>query len=479
MLVIEKINETYITVKVDDRGIEQELSSYFTFKVPNYQFMPRYKLGIWDGTISLYNKSNKTIYYGLLPQVLKFAKDRNYEILLKSEFNDQEYSLHEAQLFFDKINIKKFERYDHQLIPYVKSVRKGRSLILSPTGSGKSFIIWMLTKYYNKRTLIIVPTLALIHQMAGDFVDYGCDPEDIHKIYSGQEKYTDHQIIIGTWQSVAKLPQKWLDAFDIVIGDEVHLFAAKTLSGIMEKLNKCQYRFGLTGSLDKSETNKLVLVGLFGQVIKETTTKELMDKGILASMLIKCLVLRYPDEIRKASARSKYEDEKVYIIGKDSRNNFLKNLALSLKGNTIILYERIEQHGDLLNAKLAPEVGNRKYFYIHGGVSGEERDAIRPIVEEESDAIILASYGTFSTGINIKNISNIIFASPYKSQVKILQSIGRGLRKLGDKRLTLFDIVDDMRWKSYKNHMLRHFEERIKIYDAEQFDYRLYMVGIS
>jgi len=277
-----------------------------------------------------------------------------------------------------------------------------------------------------------------------------------------------------------KLPKTWLSEFEVVIGDEVHLFSAKSLTTILENMDNTKYRFGLTGTLDKSETNKLVLTGLFGSIIQETTTAELIEKKVLAPLNIKCIILKYPDEIRKSVVKAEYQDEINYIISNEYRNNFLKNLALSLKGNTLMLFTRIESHGDILDKKIREAISeDRKYFYVHGGVDGEERDRLRAIVEKENDAIILGSFGVLSTGINIKNISNIIFASPYKSQVKVLQSIGRGLRALGDKKLTLFDVADDLSWKKSRNHTLNHFTERVKIYDSQEFTYKLYFVGIK
>lgn len=482
MITIEKLNETHLRVRCSDAGVAAEMSEYFKYRVEGYQFMPKYKARMWDGFFKLYNMHTKCIYVGLLPVVEKFAKDRDYPIEYKSEFLEKEFSVHEAEQFFESLGTS-FNKEDFQtnlqITTFAKAIRKKRSLIISPTGSGKSFIIYLLTRYYNKKTMIIVPNIALVHQMTQDFVDYGFDKDRIHKVYADKDKNTDHDVVIGTWQSLSKMPQERLDQFKVVVGDEVHLFSAKILTGLMEKLVSCEHRFGLTGSLDKSECNKLVLLGLFGNIIQETTTAELIEKKVLAPLSIKCIILKYPEAVRKSVRGAEYESEIEHIISKDSRNNFIKNLALSLKGNTLILFTRIEKHGDILDRKIAPLVGDRKYFYIHGGVGGEDRDAIRPIVEQENSAIILASYGTLSTGINIKNISNIIFASPYKSQVKVLQSIGRGLRALGDKKLTLFDIADDISWKKTKNHTLRHFADRVEIYDAQQFPYELHLVGIS
>jgi superfamily II DNA or RNA helicase len=220
---------------------------------------------------------------------------------------------------------------------------------------------------------------------------------------------------------------------------------------------------------------------LFGPVRKVTTTAELIEQKHLADFRIKAIVLSYPDEIRQMIARAgDYQAEIDYIVRLEARNNFIKNLALSLDGNTLLLFQFVDKHGQLLYDKLKANCGDRKIFFIHGGVDGEERDKVREIVEKESNAIIVASFGTFSTGINIRNLHNVIFASPSKSRIRNLQSIGRGLRKSETKsEAVLFDIADDMVWKSKKNYTLLHFMERVKVYNEEKFNYKIFKVSLT
>jgi len=315
--------------------------------------------------------------------------------------------------------------------------------------------------------------------MYSDFQSYGFNSEKYcHKIYSGQDKDTNKPVVITTWQSVYKLDKDWFDSFDVIVGDEAHLFKAKSLTTLMCKLENCVYRFGFTGTLDGTQTHKLVLEGLFGPVNRVTSTRELMDQKHLADFKIKIITLKY-DEIQcKMVSAMKYQDEMDYLVSHQGRNNFIKNLTLSLEGNTLLLFQYVDKHGQLLYNDLKDE--NRKVFFIHGGVKGEERDDIRRIVEGESDAIIVASYGTFSTGVNIRNLHNVIFASPSKSKIRNLQSIGRGLRKSDTKSsAVLYDISDDLSYKDKSNFTLKHLLERIDIYDEEEFDYKLYTVSIK
>jgi superfamily II DNA or RNA helicase len=239
----------------------------------------------------------------------------------------------------------------------------------------------------------------------------------------------------------------------------------------MTKLINCKYRFGLTGTLDGTQTHRLVLEGLFGKVEKVTTTKELIDKDTLADLKIKCILLKHKEEDCKIVKDLKYNEELDYIVSHKERNHFISRLCEKLSGNTLCLYQLVEKHGVLLHDLMKDF--KRKVFFIHGGT--ETRENIRAITEKEKNAIIIASYGTFSTGINIRNLHNIVFASPSKSRIRVLQSLGRGLRKSNQSVLytTLLDIGDDFSHKERKNFTLSHFLERINIYNEEQFDYEI------
>jgi superfamily II DNA or RNA helicase len=475
-VVIRKYDEVHNRIECDP-GIAMEIADYFTFDVPGAKFSPKYKSKIWDGKIRIFNPMTKLLYCGLTEQLGKFCTSRDYQLELDEGFEDTEFSLVEAKNFVAKL-APKYEPRDYQLDAFVHAVRKSRSLLLSPTGSGKSLIIYLLCCFYRKKTLVIVPTTSLVHQMTSDFEDYGYPTGQIHKIMSGQEKHSDKMVTVATWQSIYKLPKQWFKQFDVVFGDEAHLYKAKSLTTIMTAL-QCKYKFGLTGTLDGTEVNPLILQGLFGPVRKVITTSELMDQKHLAELSIKALVLKYPDEIRKLVSTYDYQAEMDFLTQSSIRNKFIKNLALSLSGNTLLLFQYVEKHGKVLYDMLAKESIDRNVFFISGDVSGEKREEIRKIIETETNAIIVASYGTSSTGINIKNLSNVIFASPSKSRVRNLQSIGRGLRTSETKTTaTLYDIADNLSWKSKKNYTLLHFLERVRMYNGEKFKYKVYNINL-
>jgi len=479
-LVIKKKNEVFLQIKCEPH-IRHELSDEFTFDVPGAKFMPQYRSKYWDGKIRLYNVQKQEIYVGLLDKVTTFCKTYNYDFEFENSkyyglpYEETESISYEGVKDYLKA-ISKYKARDYQIEGVFDALQKNRRLIISPTGSGKSLMIYAITRYhvsYGRSILIVVPTTSLVEQMYKDFIDYGWDVEEYcHRIYAGKDLLSQKNVIISTWQSIYKLPKKWFERFSVIIGDEAHQFKSKSLVSIMTKLYDTKYRYGFTGTLDGTQTHKWVLEGLFGPSYKIVDTKQLQEKGFLAKLNIKVLLLKHG-----AQKFETYEDEIQYLIGHEKRNKFIRNLALDLKGNTLILFSRVAAHGQVLYDLI--NNNKRKVFFVHGGVDTEEREEVRRITEEESNAIIVASFGTFSTGINIKNLHNIIFASPSKSRIRTLQSIGRVLRKSQNKlKATLYDVADDCKKGSRQNYTLNHLIERIKYYNEENFSYDIIQITI-
>ena len=483
-LIISKKNEVYLQVKAEPH-VYYVLSDQFTFEVPGAKFMSSYRSKYWDGKIRLFNTQTGEIYVGLLDKVTKFCDDHGYTY----EFVDNKYYglPFESNDFISKEGVKdymnaicKYSPRDYQVEGVYDALKHNRKLLISPTASGKSLMIYSLVRYYvekKQNILIVVPTTSLVEQMYKDFADYGWDVGSYcHKIYAGKERETDSQVIITTWQSIYKLPRKYFERFNVVIGDEAHQFKSKSLISIMSKLADAKYRFGFTGTLDGTQTHKWVLEGLFGASYKIIRTEELMQKGYVAKLDINVLLLKHP-----AHKFENFEEEVQYIINHERRNKFIRNLALDLKGNTLVLFARVEGHGEPLYHMINNNtVDERQVFFVHGGVDTKDREKVREITEQENNAIIVASYGTFSTGINIKNLHNVIFASPSKSRIRNLQSIGRVLRKGNNKtKATLYDIADDISYKSRRNYTLNHLIERIKVYNEENFNYDIVNIPLK
>jgi superfamily II DNA or RNA helicase len=483
---ITDLNDVYI--KVDcERSIAKELSDFFTFTVPNYQFTPAYKKRKWDGKIRLYNIHTRVIYKGLLDYVVSFCKDRNYTFDTTGVTSPGHAGELLVEDFIESLNLSvnniRIEPHSHQIDAVSYSIKNGRSLLLSPTGSGKSLIIYILLRYYlsiipkDKKILIVVPTTSLVSQLFSDFKDYSSMndwsvDDNVHKIFSGQSKETNKQIVISTWQSLYKIDPRYFWDFEVAFGDECHLFKAKSLTGLMEKLTTAKYRFGTTGTLDGSKTHKLVVEGLFGRVFKTTTTKELIEKDLLSQLEIDCLIFSYNQQEIETIKRASYQDEIAWLIKNKRRNAFISDLSASLKGNTLVLFNFVEKHGIPLYDKLKDKKDD--VYLIHGGTDVDQREEIRHVVDNNTNSTLVASYGTCSTGINIKNIHNIVFTSPSKSVIRVLQSIGRGLRKSNQKdKVKVYDIADNLCYKKWRNHTMRHLDERVKIYNNERFQYNI------
>ena len=484
MTTIIKKNEVFLKVEAEPH-LHKELSEHFQFEVPGAKYMPAVKRRYWDGKIRLYSPGTGEIYVGLFDYLTDFLEQRGYDYEVEEDKyygrpNEvEEYVTPEGTAAFVRALRLPFKARDYQLKGIYSAIKFRRKLLLSPTGSGKSLIIYALVRWHllkKREILIIVPTVSLVEQLYKDFIEYGWNVRDVHKIMGGVEKYTDQPVVISTWQSIYKEPKKFFERFDVIIGDEAHQYKAKSLTGILTKCFDAKYRIGLTGTLDGMEAHQLVLEGLFGRVDRVTKTADLMKKGHLTPLKVRVVLLRHgwvPFD--------HYQQEMDYLCMHTRRSNFICNLALDLKGNTLVLFNYIEKHGEplweMINNKVSKD---RKIFFIHGGVDAVEREEARAICEREKDAIILASYGTFSTGINIKNLHNVIFASPSKSRVRNLQSIGRVLRKGDNKaQAMLYDIADDCSKDHQYNYTLRHLSERIKIYDQEAFDYEITKVNLK
>ena len=481
---ISKVNEVYLELEVDE-DVSRELSDYFTFEVPGAKFMPQYRNRMWDGKIRLFSPRNGRIYVGLLPYIKEYCSKKSIEYIIEKGVEDDRNVIRKsvrdfAESLRPKSRGKPIQFRDYQIDAIWHAIQSNRCLLLSPTASGKSLIIYTLVRYYhlmNLKTLILVPTTSLVEQMYSDFIDYGWEDKYIHRVYAGMDKGSKKPVVISTWQSIYKLHRPYFAQYGCIIGDEAHLFKAKSLTDIMAKSGEVRYRIGLTGTLDGTQTHRLVLEGLFGQVKKIISTKELIDRGTLAKLEIDCIVLKHTEEEAKRVRYYRYAEEINYLVSHPKRNKFIENLCKNIKGNTLLLFQLVEKHGVLLYNEI--KTLDRKVFFVYGGTTTETREKIRAITEKEKDAIIVASYGTFSTGINIRAINNIVFASPSKSRVRVLQSIGRGLRQTEDKTMVkLFDVSDNISYKSRQNFTYRHFLQRLNIYKEEQFKYEINRINL-
>lgn len=486
-VVITKANELYVRL-LTDKGIAFELSEHFSYFVEGYKYMPKYKSGVWDGKIRLFNVNTKTIYSGLISDIIKFCERYDYTYEIADDIKPIDF-LADLKAFVKRIpEICTLTPREYQMEAFLGGIIENKSLILSPTGSGKSFIIYLIVNFLIEHTeediLLVVPTTSLVEQMVGDFVDY--DPsktfdQKCHKIYSGKDKLANVRVTVTTWQSIYKLPAQWFRRYGAVIIDEAHQADAASLIGIIDKMPHAKFRVGLTGTLDGTKTHRLFMRGICGKIIRTTTTKKLMDDGKLAQLEVEVLRLKYQKDECKAVSKLNYQDGIAYLVQHEKRNKLLVNLSLSQKNNTLLLFNFVEGHGEKLYEQAIKKAGaaGKTVFLIHGETPVEERERIRHLVETRDDIVIYASYGVFSAGINMKNLHVVIFGHPFKSRIRNLQSIGRGLRiSSGKNKALLVDICDDLTYNSKNNLALDHAVERLKIYESEQFKYRIREIDV-
>ena len=501
-VIIRKLNESFVQIKNYDQELYKKLRERFTFYSPNYRFNPKYKAGYWDGKISLFDSQNDTIPIGLFPDLYKIVKTKTNDIICDFSLFEKGYDISKEEIlnFCKAINLP-FKPYEHQINAIQKAIQKKRIILESATSSGKSFIQFVICNFLKlkndkEKILIIVPTVQLVEQMAKDFCDYAknfCDySENIKKIYSGQGKEINKQafIVISTYQSLSNIKNnKVFEAFTSVICDEAHTATSLSISNIVSKCTNAEFKIGCTGSLSNEKVHEMQLKGLFGSVEKIISARQLIEKDMAANFDIKGIILEYniDDRIilknklegiktKKRKEIARYTCEMELIRGKENRLNFFVDFANKIDKNSIFLFKNIE-YGRKLFRELRLNTKKRVY-YIDGSIDVLKREEIRANLERYNNCILVTSFGTFSTGINVKNIYNAVLVESMKSPIKIIQTIGRILRKLPNKNAVLFDIADELSLNRFTNYSMRHFKSRLSTYKKERHEVKVIKIKI-
>lgn len=491
----------YSYAKVEaDLSIIRELMDYFSFKVDGYQFNPKYKYGNWDGSIRMMN-ADGTLPWGLVSMLHKFANNMDYRVEVDPRLEPEpQLTRKEFDTWLNSKDIysgsTKITPHWYQADSVFHAINKRRAVLNLPTSAGKSLIQALISRWYLEnyegKVLMIVPTTALVTQMRDDFVDYRLFPSEAINLMGGGHKYQnrDALITVSTWQTAIKQSPEWFKQFGLMMNDECHLATGTSISKIIKMMTHCEYKFGLSGSLKDGKTNVLQYIGLFGEVFRPVDTAKLMEDGQVANMDIKSIILRYTDEECSAVSGLDYQKEIKYITTHKKRNKWICNLAgkLAKRNENVLVLFKLTAHGKALFETLKAVHGD-KVHYIAGETNTDVRSALRGVAESETGLIIVASYGVMSTGISIKQLHHLVFAHPVKSKVIVLQSIGRVLRKHGNKaKATVWDIVDNLGVKTksktaknpYRslNYAFKHGLERIQRYNSEKFDYVMLKVEL-
>ncbi len=477
MIKINKLNEVYLKLTLEDKGQAYEIAEEFSFEIPNARFNPKVKAGVWDGVIKLFNVNNHTIYIGLLNDLKTFLDSMGYDYEVTFEENDSEVKPEAVLEFLEGLDLpENINIRPYQFDTLVEAINKERLLVLSPTSSGKTLIQYMICRWFNVKTLIVVPTTTLVDQTVTDFASYGYKKEILGIMAGVPKDVKGYDIVVSTWQSIYEQPAKWFQQFEMVIGDEAHLYKSKSLTGIMHKCIHARYKFGLTGTIEDTLIDEMVLRGLFGDLYIATTTSEMIKSGYVPDVHVEAIVLTHKKADIPINAKTTYDLEVQLLNDSEKRNEFISALTGIIEGNTIVLFNFVEKHGKILYEKIKKHKKN--VFFVHGKIKTAERIKIRKAMETYNDAVVIASYKTFGTGVSINNLHNAIFAQGYKGKVRVLQAIGRTLRLHESKKyVTLYDICDTFESKKF-SYSMKHFKQRHKMYAENKFKFKLRQITL-
>lgn len=487
---INILNESRIRLEGLDTDEYINFRKYFSFYAENYQWHPKFKAGIWDGTIQMIDRyGNMNI--GLLKRVKRYCEINNIEYNVIGKKLSKGFTLTPEIIdkFYKETLKGKLELRSYQIDAIQKVFKENKNICILPTGSGKSLTQYIVAQLFLKmnpegKVLLIVPTVSLVYQMQGDFIEYAEDLDPnfeskIHCICSGKEKESEKPIIISTWQSLQRLPKKHFEQYDCVLCDEVHSSeSGVVLQTILGNCVNSVIRFGCSGSLSDTKVNLVQLESLFGTIYTITKTKDLIKDGYLSQLKINCLILNYNQEEKKIVHNANYADEMLFLREHNKRLKFIVNLTKKINKNIMILFRNLD-YGKALYDQACDIIDDRNIYYIAGSTKVELREEVRKVTSESKNNIIFASLAVFSTGINIPTLDCVVFAQPIKSKIKVIQSIGRVLRKTNSKNTAiLYDISDNLTYKRKQNFSIKHARERIKLYQRESFNYNIKEINL-
>lgn len=473
----------------------EQLKISLTKKIEGWRFHPLVKKRVWDGNIS-FIKRNK-IPSGLWKEVVDICKEYDFKLsmngitdLFNTDITESEF-IDWVNDFFKDSEIKP---RDYQIDAAFKILKYKRCLAELATSAGKTLISFMVVAYMmdklnKKKILFIVPNVSLVLQATGDFEEYNKSRIQlkIQQIYSGVKIRPSSNIVIGTYQSLVKKDEEYFSQFDVVMVDETHKAKANSIQKIMDKCWHCDYRFGLSGTIPKRGTvNRLSLMSAMGPLVTQVKANYLQDEGYIAKCKVLQIHMDYATVAQKESfaflsknpidRQRLFSLEQNFINENEKRLDFVCQVVKKSTSNSLVLFHKIV-YGEKLYQKLR-SITDKKVYYVDGSINADLREEFKRRMEKNDDVIIVASYGTFSTGISIKNIHNIFFTESFKSEVIIRQSIGRGLRQHHSKDIVkIYDFIDDFRYKDdeldWMNYIYRHGQERRKIYKEEKFPFEL------
>lgn len=483
-IIIERANASFIRIYTEDNGIRQDIDDHFSYQEPGFV---KNKWTKWNGQVRLFKRRGNTLPYGCLHMLLELAKTRGWTFELDSAFKEDISSATKEQLtdWVKSLDLHTggmpIDPYDYQMEALYLGVKFNRLVVLAATSAGKSLIAYLLTRYYEmlsnedgKKILILVPSQMLVDQMYSDFQDYSSHNgwkvhENVHTIMEGRPKNANKMVYISTWQSIFEEDEEYFKQFGRIINDETHLASGKSITHIMNSATNAYQRVGMTGTLKAEKIHPILVMSLFGPVKRVVTTKQLIDAGRATEVDIKMFQLNYDRSEAEYVSKCNYQKEIEFLVAHQHRNQIIASLAAAVKGNTLVMFDRLEHIENV--KKILDKMNHGKTVYvITGAVDKDERGAIKAIAEREDGVIVLGTSGCVSTGLSIKKLRNLIFAHPSKSIIKILQAVGRILRLHNEKGdAHVYDMVDNLAYDDKPNFALKHAVERLGIYKGSEF----------
>lgn len=483
-LIIEKVNSSCVHLVCED-GLSHRIYNVFSAYAPGYRFNPRFKMHVWDGKVRCYNPMSQILPIGLLNNLLIWCDQHQIQYSLQG-FKD---GLTDT---IDKEDLEKqmnsyitagFQARDYQVNAVHAALTNRRGVLLSCTGSGKSLMIYTFLRYLldNKdvhRAILIVPSVSLVEQMYSDFQDYGWDDLEDHveMLYSGKKPTFKKEILISTWQSLEKEDQEFFEVYDACVVDECHQAKCSVVTRLLKLMHNAEYKIGTSGTLPTEISEQLQINSVIGNVLFELKSCELIARGYLTKLNIAAIFLKYPEAFIAENKERTYPEEVKMVEEYPNRNKVLNFIIdhTSPMNNMLILVNHRNHLRDV-ETYLHENYPDKKVSIITGDVKAKVREEIRTGIEDEDGTILLATYQTMSTGVNIPKLHAIMLFSNSKSRIKVLQSIGRGLRKHNSKnKVIIYDIVDDLSYKKRtgriaKNYCMQHFDERSNYYIEQEF----------
>lgn len=481
-IIINKENESFLKLDCDEE-MNHRIYKLFSAFMPGYRFNPRYIHKLWDGKHHSFSPITQLLPIGLYSNLVNWCKQNN--VSYKEVGLENAHETIDKEWLRDFINerIEKFDIRDYQLNAVHAALENKKGILLSCTGSGKSLMIYSIIRYllevkHLKKLCLIVPNKGLVNQMYNDFIDYGWNDiaQYCERLHSEVKPTYKVPVLISTWQSLQMKHQSFFEDYDCVIVDECQGTKANVLRKLVKSAYNSEYKIGTTGTLPAEVADQLQINDVLGDVIFELKSKELIDSGYLSNISIACLFLKYPEDMIKANKDRTFPEEIKMVEEYPNRNSVLKYVIdHSKKTDNMLILINHKEHLKMVKEYLENEYKDRPVKVITGDVKSKLREDIRLSIENEEGVLLLATYQTCAAGVNIPKLHDVFLFADSKSRIKVLQSIGRGLRTHKSKnKVIVYDIIDDLSYVKRtgnikKNYCLDHFDERYNYYKEQRF----------